>query len=87
MKLLDRQSMSGWARRLRLFQGAGQLEHIIAQHVEVGLGARHAPGEGGQDGDLCPSFPCEELRNLLVQLHLGDDDTNVVTPNGFDERL
>ena len=36
--------MSGWARRLRLFQGAGQLEHIIAQHVEVGLGARHAPG-------------------------------------------
>ncbi len=87
MKLLSCRSIPGWERRLCVFQGLGQLEHIIAEHVEVGLGARQASWKRGQHGDMGSGFPCQELRDFLIELHLGNDNPNVVALDSFDERM
>ena len=85
LKMLVCRSMSGWLRRSGLLKRLGQLEHIIAEHVEVGLGPRYASGQGRQHGDAGTGFPRQQLWNLLIQLYLGDNHADVVSFDGFDQ--
>ena len=63
------------------------MEHIITDHVEVGLGTRQASGQGRQDGDARARFSGEQLRDFLIQLHLGHNDADVISFDGFDQRM
>src|SRR5689334_1539420 len=72
---------------LCMSQGVGQLEHIIAEHVEVALCPRQTSGQGGQDDDPGAGFFREERRKLLAELDFRDDDIDTVFFNCCDQRL
>src|SRR5689334_24224605 len=72
---------------LGLAQSVGQLEHIIAEHVEVGLCSRQAARQGGQYDDPGTGFFREERRKLLAELDFRDDDGDTVLFDRGDQRL
>src|SRR5690349_16538290 len=66
-------------RGLGSLQSIRQLEHIITEHVEIGVCPGQAAGQRGQYDDAGACFPCEQFRHPLTELDLGDD--------GFDPLL
>ena len=69
------------------FQCSGQLEHIIAKHVEVGRGSSQTARHRRQDHDVGLGFPRQELRESLAELNLGYDHLDLLPSNFLDERL
>ena len=54
-------------------QDIGQLEHIMTEHVEIGVSSRHAARERGQYDNASARLPGEQFRQPLTELDLGDD--------------
>ena len=54
----------------------GQLEHIITEHVEIGLRLGKTAGKRREHNDPDPRFFRQELGKLLAQLDFGYDRPN-----------
>jgi hypothetical protein len=58
------------------FQRIGQLEHIITEHVDIGLCIREASRESGEHYHPRTGFLGQQIRDLLTQLDFRDHDLN-----------